>query len=60
MSEQEEVLLVVSVYAFVLVVFTMPILIAYLFVKITRTIKRANKILDYIYESEEESRKYHE
>lgn len=60
MNEYEEGMLVVAVYVFVVTVFTMPFLITYLFVKISRTVKRANKLLEFIYESEEETRKYHE
>lgn len=60
MNEYEEGLLVVAVYVFVVTVFTLPFLITYLFIKITKTVNRANKLLGYLYESEEESRKYHE
>lgn len=60
MGEQEEALLVVAVYTFVVIVSTLPFLITYLFIRISRTIKRANKVIEYLYESETESRKYHE
>ncbi len=60
MNEYEEGMLVIAVYVFVATVFTMPFLITYLFVKISRTVKRANKLLEFIYEGEEETRKYHE
>lgn len=60
MSEQDEGLLVIAVYVFVITVFTLPFVITYLFVRINRIINRATKILDYVAESEEEARKYHE
>lgn len=60
MNEYEEGMLVVAVYVFVVTVFTMPFLITYLFVKISRTVQRANKLLSYVEEAEEETRKYHE
>lgn len=60
MNEREEALLVIAVYVFVVTVFTMPFLITYLFVKISRTVQRANKLLSYVEEAEEETRKYHE
>ncbi len=58
MGEKEEALLVVAVYAFVVIVATLPFLITYLFIRISRTIKRANKVIEYLYESEQEARKY--
>ena len=60
MNEYEEGLLVIAVYVFVITVFTLPFLITYLFIRIARTVKRANKLIQYIYEEETESRKYHE
>lgn len=60
MNEYEEGMLVIAVYVFVVTVFTLPFLITYLFIKISRTIKRVNRVLEYIYENEEEARKYHE
>lgn len=60
MNEYEEGMLVIAVYVFVVTVFTLPFLITYLFVKITRTVNRAIKILDYVEENEIESRKFHE
>ena len=59
MGEQEEALLVIAVYAFVVIVSTLPFLITYLFIRISRTIKRANKVIEYLYEAETEARKYH-
>lgn len=60
MNEYEEGMLVIAVYVFIVTVFTLPFLITYLFVKISRTVQRATKLLDYLYETEEEGRKYHE
>lgn len=60
MSEYEEGMLVIAVYVFVVIVFTLPFLIGYLFLKIHRVVKRATKILEYVEESEVESRKFHE
>lgn len=60
MSEADEGILVIAVYVFVITVFTLPFVITYLFVRINRIINRATKILDYVAESEEEARKYHE
>ena len=60
MSEHDEAILVIAVYVFVVIVFSLPFLITYLFVKIHKTINRANKILSYVEEGEVEARKYHE
>lgn len=60
MTEYEEGIFIVAVYLFVITAFTLPFLISYLFIKVSRTVKRANKVLDFIYENEEEQRKYHE
>jgi hypothetical protein len=60
MSEYNEGLLVVAVYVFVATAFTLPIVIMYLFIRISKIINRAHKLLTYVEQSEEESRKYHE
>lgn len=60
MSEHEEGMLIIAVYVFIVTVFTLPFLIGYLFLKITKTVNRAIKVLDYVEESEIETRKYHE
>lgn len=60
MDEYTEGLFVVAIYLFVVVAFSLPPIIIYLYVRIMRTIKKANKILEYVEQSEEESRKYHE
>lgn len=60
MDEYTEGVFIVAVYIFVVVAFSLPFLVAYLFVRINRTINRAKKILDYVTESEEEARKYHD
>lgn len=60
MDEYTEGLLVVAVYLFVATAFSLPALIIYLYVRINRTVKRANKILEYVEEAEQETRKYHE
>ena len=60
MDSKQEALLVVAVYLFVATSFTLPFLVAYLFIRITRVITRAIKILNYVEEGETESRKYHE
>lgn len=58
MSEQDEAILVIAVYVFVVIVFTLPFVITYLFVRIHKIVNRANKILSYVEENEEEARKY--
>lgn len=58
--EYNEGLLVIAVYLFVATAFSLPFVIVYLFVKISKVIIRANKVLDYVNESEIEARKYHE
>lgn len=58
MSEYEEGIFIIAVYLFVIVVFTLPFLVTYLFIKISRTVNRANKILNYVEEGEEDARKY--
>lgn len=60
MDEYTEGLLVVAVYLFVATAFSLPALIIYLYVRINRVIKKANAILTYVEQSEEESRKYHD
>lgn len=60
MNEYDEGILVVAVYTFVVIVFTLPFLIGYLFRKTNRTLNRWIKFLHYVEEAEEESRKYHE
>lgn len=60
MNEYEEGMLVVAVYVFVVTVFTMPFLMRYLFIKVNKTVNRAKKVLELIYENEAEERKYHE
>ena len=60
MEEYNEGLLVVAVYVFVATAFTLPIVIVYLFVRISRLIARAHKLLTYVEDSEVETRKYHE
>lgn len=60
MSEYEEGMLVIAVYVFVVTVFTLPFLVTYLFVKFNRTLNRANRVLTFIQDGEEEQRKYHE
>lgn len=58
MSELEEGLIIVGVYLFFLSGVTIWILMAYFSVRIHRIIKRADKIVKYIDENEEEARKY--
>lgn len=58
--EYDEGMLAIAVYVFVVTVFTLPFLITFLFIKVSKTIARANKILSYVEEAEEETRKYHE
>jgi hypothetical protein len=58
MSEYEEGIFIIAVYLFVVVVFTLPFLVTYLFIKISRTVNRANRILTYVEETEEDARKY--
>jgi len=58
-EEYNEGLFAVAVYLFVATAFSLPFVIVYLFVKISKVIIRANKVLDYIHEGEEETRKYH-
>lgn len=60
MDEYTEGLFVIAVYLFVVVAFSLPPLIIHLYIRITRTINKANRLIEFIYESEEESRKYHE
>ena len=60
MDEEVEALFVIAIYVFMITAFTTPFLIGYLFIKISRTVKRANKVLDFIHENEEETRKFHE
>lgn len=60
MDEYTEGLFVVAVYMFVAVAFSLPPIIIYLYIRITNTINKANKLIQYLYESEEEGRKYHE
>jgi hypothetical protein len=60
MDEYREGLFVIAVYLFVITAFSLPPLMIYLYVRITRTINRANKLITNLYEAEEETRKYHE
>lgn len=60
MDEYTEGLFVVAVYLFVAVAFSLPPIVIYLYVRITRTIRKANRLIDFIYEQEEETGKYHE
>lgn len=60
MSEYNEGLLVIAVYIFVATAFALPAVIVYLFIRVSRLINRAHKLLDYVYEAENETRKYHE
>lgn len=58
--EYNEGLLVIAVYVFVATAFSLPVVIMYLFYKISKIITRAHKLLEYVEESEIETRKYHE
>ena len=60
MEEYNEGLFAVAVYLFVATAFSLPVVILYLFVKISRVINRAHKLLTDVELAEEESRKYHE
>ncbi len=60
MEEYNEGLFAVAVYLFVATAFSLPFVIVYLFVKISKVIIRANKVLTYIQDGEEEAKKYHE
>ena len=60
MEEYNEGLFVVAVYVFVATSFSLPPILVYLFIKISRVIIRANKVLDYAEEGETEARKYHD
>lgn len=60
MDEYTEGLFIVAVYLFVAVAFSLPPLVVYFAIRIRRLIKRADKVLTYVEQSEEESRKYHE
>lgn len=60
MEEYNEGLLVIAVYVFVVTAFSLPFVIGYLFYRISKAINKANKLINYIYEVEEETRKYHE
>jgi hypothetical protein len=59
-EEYNEGLLVVAVYVFVATAFTLPMVIVYLFVRISNVIDRAHKLLTDVEIAEEETRKYHE
>jgi len=59
-EEYNEGVFVVAVYVFVATAFTLPVVIVYLFIKISRVVSRAHKLLDYAEEGEIEARKYHE
>ncbi len=60
MEEYNEGLFAVAVYLFVATAFSLPVVIVYLFMKISKVIHRAHKLLEYVEESEIEARKYHE
>lgn len=60
MDEYTEGLFIVAVYLFVAVAFSLPPLVLYFVIRIRKIIKRADNILNYVEQSEEENRKYHE
>jgi len=60
MDEYREGLFVIAVYVFMIVAFSLPPLIVYFAIRIRNIIKRADKILNYVEQSEEETRKYHD
>ena len=60
MDEYTEGIFVVAVYLFVVVAFSLPPLVIYFIIRIRRIIKRADNILNYVEQNEQESRKYHE
>lgn len=59
-EEYNEGLLVIAVYIFVATAFSLPLVIVYLFVRISTVIDRAHKLLTDVEIAEEESRKYHD
>jgi hypothetical protein len=59
-QEYNEGLLVIAVYIFVATAFSLPVVIVYLFVRISNVIDRAHKLLTDVEIAEEESRKYHD
>jgi hypothetical protein len=58
--EYNEGVLVVAVYVFVATAFSLPVVIAYLFIRIVRLLNRFHKFLSYAEDAEQETRKYHE
>jgi hypothetical protein len=60
MSNLHEGLVIVGVYLFFLSAVSLPFLIAYFSMRISKVIKKADKLVDYATEQETEARKYHE
>ncbi len=60
MDDYNEGIFAVAVYIFVATAFSLPIVIVYLFMKISKVITRAHKLLTDVELAEEEARKYHE
>lgn len=58
MKEYEEGLLTIAIYVFIITSFALPFIIGRVYYKIVRTISRADKILRYVQQNEEDARKY--
>lgn len=58
MTPQEEAMITIAIYIFFATCLSLPFIVARLYYKANRTINKANKILDYVQSSEEDSRKY--
>lgn len=58
MSEIEEVMITIAVYVFFITCISLPFIVARLYYKANRTINKADKILTYVQNSEEDNRKY--
>ena len=60
MEEYNEGIFAVAVYLFVATAFSLPFVVGYLFYRVIKVVKRATNLINYIYEGESETRKYHE
>lgn len=60
MNQYEEGLLTIAIYLFIITAFALPFIVGSLYYKANRTINKADKILRYVQQNEEDSRKYRE
>lgn len=58
MEQYQEGLLTIAIYIFIITAFSLPFIVARVYYKIIRVISRADKLLKYAQQNEEESRKY--